>query len=50
MEIPDGLSVQTGEPFNVDACTISIYHFKAEILRNMAFEFGALLVSVKYLS
>jgi len=45
MEIPDAwLSAQTGEPLNVESWPI--YHFKAEILMNMHFEFGLLLSSI----
>ena len=44
MEIPgDPLSTQAGEPLKIDAWPI--YHFKAEIVSNMYFEFGDLLLS-----
>jgi len=44
MEIPGGrLSAQTDKPLNVDSG--AIYHFKAEILRNLHFEFGDLFLS-----
>jgi len=44
MEIPgDRLSAQAGEPLKVDAWPI--YDFKAEILRNLHFQFGGLMLS-----
>jgi len=38
-----GITAQAAEPLNEDAWLI--YHFKAEILRNMHFDFGGLLLS-----